>query len=672
MTLVQADAAAALSPIALCAPAPVTGALAALFPEFNLAHGRERPAAIAVWTGFGTQRARRRGAALGIPLVHLTHGLLRVPPRRDANSAPILSVTARLIEGAGCSADFLDADRVLATRGWETPELLRRAASARRRLVLSQVGGEWWSDGALPASGDVVFVLIEGTPSAAVLDTMLNQTLAESPPRAIVIVVAAETVASPMVSAAVTRGCRVLTGPVDPWRVATAARCVYTTGGEAGFLALLAGCEVYCFGPAFYSGWGVTRDHAALPQKSFRRTVDEIFAGACLLATRCRDPFHNTLTAFEEVASILADWRRVEEENRSIAAAVGMSLWKRRQVSRFLRSVHGSPPFCRTPEKGLLAAAARPGSAIAVWASRLPESLVHAAARRGIPLIRVEDGFIRSIGLGSDFLPAASLVLDRSGMYYDPRCVSDLERLLRESEFSAALLVRTRQLLARLGDNRITKYNLASLAPPVDYPAGRRRILVPGQVEDDLSVTFGGAGVAGNRGLLARVRGANPDAFILYKPHPDVEAGHRNGALPDVAAKEFADRVVRRASIAALLDEIDEVHTLTSLAGFEALLRRRRVVVYGRPFYAGWGLTEDVVRVDRGRRLSLEELVAGALILYPRYLDPRTGLPCPPEIVIERLSDPGLWRPGLLVIARRLQGRLVQRWNSLRCHSKIR
>jgi capsular polysaccharide export protein len=75
------------------------------------------------------------------------------------------------------------------------------------------------------------------------------------------------------------------------------------------------------------------------------------------------------------------------------------------------------------------------------------------------------------------------------------------------------------------------------------------------------------------------------------------------------------------------------------LSGFEALLRGRRVVTHGRPFYAGWGLTEDRDPPPRrGRRLSLDELVAAALILYPRYRDPVTGLPCPPEVLLERLA----------------------------------
>src|SRR5437763_1360567 len=125
-------------------------------------------------------------------------------------------------------------------------------------------------------------------------------------------------------------------------------------------------------------------------------------------------------------------------------------------------------------------------------------------------------------------------------------------------------------------------------------------------------------------------------------------------------------RDVFRPPLAALLAGIDEVHTMTSLAGFEALLRSKQVTVYGRPFYAGWGLTTDRMAIERGRRLTLEELVAGALILYPRYLDPVTRLPCGPEIIIERLDQPDAWRAGPLVMARRLQGRLARRWSEMR------
>jgi capsular polysaccharide export protein len=37
--------------------------------------------------------------------------------------------------------------------------------------------------------------------------------------------------------------------------------------------------------------------------------------------------------------------------------------------------------------------------------------------------------------------------------------------------------------------------------------------------------------------------------------------------------------------------------------------------------------------------VTLDELVAAALILYPRYLDPATGSLCGPELLIERLGE---------------------------------
>jgi capsular polysaccharide export protein len=343
--------------------------------------------------------------------------------------------------------------------------------------------------------------------------------------------------------------------------------------------------------------------------------------------------------------------------SREIAACLGISWWKRRRIAEFFATPRGRPVFHRSVAVAVDEAVAR-GGAIAVWATREPAGLAEAARARGIPLVRVEDGFLRSIGLGSDFLPGASIVVDEGGIYFDPDSGSDLERLLRDGDFDPVLLARARRLIDRIVAGGVTKYNIAGRSAHIPWAPGRRRILVSGQVEDDLSVRLGGGAVRGNLDLLARVRAANPDAFIVYKPHPDVVAGHRKGAIGAAALRQYADCIVRGGSIAALCGEIDELHTLTSLSGFEALLRRVPVTVYGRPFYAGWGLTRDVAPWDRGRTLSLEKLAAGALILYPRYLDPVTRQLCTPETIIDRLAQRELWRPDLVVAARRLQGRL--------------
>ena len=219
--------------------------------------------------------------------------------------------------------------------------------------------------------------------------------------------------------------------------------------------------------------------------------------------------------------------------NREIAACVGMSFWKRRRVADFVRAPRRIPASRAASAGALAACDGQPGGAVAGWASRLPEGLAEAAAARGVKLIRVEDGFIRSVGLGSDFLPPASLVFDRRGMYYDPRGESDLEILLREATFSPAL--QAARGAADRAAGRARHHQIQpreSAAPGLEIPTGRRRILVPGQVEDDLSIRFGAGTVRSNLDLLVAVRAANPDAFIIYKPHPDVVAGHRVGAVP--------------------------------------------------------------------------------------------------------------------------------------------
>ena len=152
---------------------------------------------------------------------------------------------------------------------------------------------------------------------------------------------------------------------------------------------------------------------------------------------------------------------------------------------------------------------------------------------------------------------------------------------------------------------------------------------------------LGGAGMT-NAALLERARAMEPEAEIIWRPHPDVEAGHRRGAVAADKVAALADRVAREGSIAALFDAVDAVHVISSLAGFEALLRGREVVVHGMPFYAGWGLTRDLAPVPAARAgaapVTLDELVAAALILYPRYLDPVTRLPCGPEVLVARLA----------------------------------
>lgn len=268
----------------------------------------------------------------------------------------------------------------------------------------------------------------------------------------------------------------------------------------------------------------------------------------------------------------------------------------------------------------------RPRDCLFFWGATAPNGLADLAKACRAGLLHVEDGFIRSVGLGSDLIRPLSLVLDRRGIYFDATRESDLEHLLNTEIFSEEELATARKVRKFIVEHGITKYNLEPRLP-VNWPtAGRRILLVPGQVEDDASIRLGCTSIKTNLGLLEAVRNANPEAFIVYKPHPDVVSMNRKGRLAADVAKHFADHVETNVSVISCIEASHEVHTMTSLSGFDALLRGKKVVTYGQPFYAGWGLTTDMAEnpvafMRRTRRLSLDELVAGALLRYPIYWD---------------------------------------------------
>jgi capsular polysaccharide export protein len=248
-------------------------------------------------------------------------------------------------------------------------------------------------------------------------------------------------------------------------------------------------------------------------------------------------------------------------------------------------------------------------------------------------------------------------VRDDLGIYYDPTRPSRLESLIA-SPLPPGGADRAARLTDRLCAHGATKYNLAGARPAL--PEGQR-ILVPGQVEDDASIRLGAGAIRSNAQLLTKVRADNPDAVILYKPHPDVEAGLRPGAVTDTGT---ADMVLSATDTGWLLDQVQEVWTITSTLGFEALLRGLPVTCLGAPFYAGWGLTRDLGPVPERRqaRPDLPALVHAVLIAYPRYLDPVTRLPCSPELALERLCDPNATpRPPALRVLAKLQGLLASR-----------
>jgi len=164
-------------------------------------------------------------------------------------------------------------------------------------------------------------------------------------------------------------------------------------------------------------------------------------------------------------------------------------------------------------------------------------------------------------------------------------------------------------------------------------------LLVVGQVDGDASITTGSPVVKTNEELLFAVRAANPDAYIIFKPHPDVTSGNRSGQVSQNCMAKCVDQIVTDLPLTSLYPHVEQLHTMTSLSGFEALIHNINVHCWGQPFYSGWGLTTDhYPQPRRQRKRTLAELYFIALVEYPVYIDWGTKLRTKPEWLITQLA----------------------------------
>lgn len=280
-------------------------------------------------------------------------------------------------------------------------------------------------------------------------------------------------------------------------------------------------------------------------------------------------------------------------------------------------------------------------SQLITWASKSRSEVTTIAKQLGGVIWCMEDGFIRSAGLGTDLTAPASLVLDKTGIYYDPNQRSDLETLLQTKNFQGDELIRANLLKLSLLENELSKYNLGKTFDKSQLlsQSNQTVILIPGQVEGDASIKKGCVDIKSNESLIKAVREENKDAYIIYKPHPDVVSGNRKGKVTELVTDNNVDLVLFDESITDCLAFANEVHTMTSLVGFEALMRDLKVVCYGLPFYSNWGLTVDKHDLSRrSRKLKLNELIHGTLIDYPLYMNWQTNQLTTPEVIVEQLK----------------------------------
>ncbi|WP_026080149.1 capsular polysaccharide biosynthesis protein [Aeromonas hydrophila] len=421
----------------------------------------------------------------------------------------------------------------------------------------------------------------------------------------------------------------IVSEPCHPHLLLKRVDAVYTVSSQLGFEALLIGKPVHCFGMPFYAGWGLTHDSKRCERRVLARadgtiSLSQLVAAALICYPRYVDPVLGERCEVEDVVKLLARQQMAPARWRRLYL-VGFSLWKRAFMRTFCAHLADELRFVRRPPGRLTG-----DEQVLVWGSRYPEQ---------VSAIRVEDGFIRSSGLGSNLCRPSSLSIDPVGIYFDSRRPSALEQLLNYESIDEALLARGNRLLALLRRSRVSKYNVGTSMPFRPPQDGRELVLVVGQVDGDASIICGSPVIRSNEQLLWAVRAAKPQAHILFKPHPDVVCGNREGTISASCLAECVDSQVIQCDLASLYPHIDELHTMTSLSGFEALVQGVKVTTWGQPFYSGWGLTHDIhPPARRERPLPLAALVCLTLAAYPRYIDWQSGLWCSPEQLIRKLA----------------------------------
>ncbi|RDH85894.1 MAG: capsule biosynthesis protein [endosymbiont of Escarpia spicata] len=480
-------------------------------------------------------------------------------------------------------------------------------------------------------------------------DEMIDVAVAENPDAEVYIKVHPDVLCGKKVSdidiETVRNRCIVLDENVNPISLLESFDKIYTKTSQMGFEALLLGKQCACFGVPFYAGWGITDDRVECKRRKRKLKVEEVFAAAYILYARYFNPYKNEPCDIVDAVKEIVEQKKITKPMDTKGYYFGFSRWKHGFVRPFFKEIKYenqifiNPLFRKRHLKKALKKGLNSKSRIYIWGRKSFNAVRQYAAENKIPLYYVEDGFVRSVGLGSDLTQPYSLVVDSKGIYFDQTESSDLEEILNHYDFTAdlKLLERANAVKRVILEKKLSKYNYFAQSK-LHIPSLKHIIVVPGQVEDDASVRLGASGMS-NLDLIKRVRKKAPESYIIYKPHPDVVVGNRIGHVEREDILKLCDLVVTDVGLDSVLIHADAVHTMTSLVGFEALMRGIEVHTYGMPFYAGWGLTQDEVRCERRhRRVSLDELIAGTLLLYPRYLDPKTKELCTIEVLLEALE----------------------------------
>ena len=311
----------------------------------------------------------------------------------------------------------------------------------------------------------------------------------------------------------------------------------------------------------------------------------------------------------------------IDKENNT-AICFGFTLWKRPIMHMFFKN-YKKVSFARFKDLNKLRE--HPNQDVYIWASAITKKHEDILTKNKISFTLVEDGFIRSRGLGIKLYYPASLCFSQKSIHYNCSKPSALEECLSSKEYSDQDRSLGNDIINSIKKNNISKYGLDHTAQSWSKP-NKHNVLVIGQVADDASVKTGSPNIKSNQAAIVEARRLFPISNLAYKPHPDVTAKLREGEVCDAVLTNCVDQILENADLIAAIKEADTVITMSSQAGIDALILDKHVVCLGQPFYAGWGLTDDqFINKRRTRKLTLSELVFTCFHEYPTYINPKTG-----------------------------------------------
>lgn len=664
-------------------------------PPLPTPHRLSGVSALAAW-GLTPKAAKVRALATerNLPYLALDEGFLRFMGSRVPGVPPcslVADSTGLYYDASGPS----DLENLLRRTDWETPALLTEARQAMADIRRYRLSKHNEAPDAPPyhlttPGGRFRVLLIDqpindpkvaaGLANADSFTRMLEAAHDEHPGAALFLKPHPVTQAGGkhgfLSSIARSHGVTVLDQPFSAVSLLEQADVVYTVSSHMGFEALMLGKPVRCFGLPFYAGWGLTEDERTCLRRTRKRTVEELFAATYLLYARYVNPVTGQPCSLHNIIRMLARQRYHNERNSGYTACVGFSCPQRMQARPFFFSTHGQTEFFAKPASALRCAVQRHGR-VAVR-SDLAADIVHALEKQcgeqNIPLLRVREDIFRALNLSPANKPPFSLLRDseyyRPNETYKDKASISLEALLQTmptimgrepgmTERATALRRRLVLLFQQAGQQTVHPLLRKTLDSLPAIAHQRKIILVPGEAVPNHLAHASDFRVQNEAmlALLQSIRTAYPNAFII---HTTDQPAHSPTYEP---AEKFADVILRgtpklsatRLDL-ALFPLLHAVHTMESLSGFAALISGIPVRTYGRPFYAGWGLSTDAQLFPlRTQPLSLDMLISGTLILYPTWYDWKTGMVCGPEEILYRVESGQMYPSHGAILYRRVR-----------------